>query len=202
MQPALKIGLTARDYLLQERKAEVKSEFVDGSVFAMAGGTRRHSRLAVRLASALERRLAGKTCQVFNGDMRLKVEATELYAYPDVQVACGELRFEDEQEDTLLNPRIIVEVLSEATAGWDRGDKFWHYRHLDSLAEYVLVSQEAWRVEHFLRQPDGTWLLQTVEGEGGVLSLPAIKCKIPLTEIFEGTGLKPLKGTIHKHKSL
>jgi len=191
MQTALKPRLTAREYLLQERKAEVKSEFLDGEVFAMSGGTWRHSRIGARLITALENRLAGKSCEVFTSDMRLKVEATELYAYPDVQVACGDLRFEDEHGDVLLNPKIIVEVLSESTAAWDRGDKFWHYRHLESLAEYLLVSQEVWRIEHYVRQPDGTWRLETVEGEGGVLSLPAIKCKIPLTEIYSKTGLAP-----------
>jgi Uma2 family endonuclease len=191
MQTALKPRLTAREYLLQERKAEVKSEFLDGEVFAMAGGTRRHSRIGLKLATALENRLAGKPCEVFNSDMRLKIEATELYAYPDIQVACGELRFEDEVQDTLLNPKIIVEVLSESTAAWDRGEKFGHYRHLESLAEYLMVSQEAWQIEHYVRQPDGSWRFETVEGEGGVLSLPSLKCKIPLTEIYAKTGLPP-----------
>jgi Uma2 family endonuclease len=189
MQTALKPRLTAREYLIQERQAEVKSEFLDGEVFAMAGGTRRHSLIAFNLGGEIRASLKGKPCQVLNSDMRLKVEATGLYAYPDVQVACGELRFEDDREDTLLNPKIIAEVLSESTAAWDR-EKFWHYRNLESLAEYVLVAQDAWRIEHYVRQPDGTWRLETIEGEGGVLSLPAIKCKIPLTEIYAQAGLK------------
>lgn len=189
MQLVLKSQMTAQEYLERERKAEVKSEFLDGELFAMSGGTRRHSRIAVKLASALERRLSGKPCQVFNSDLRLKIEATGLYAYPDVQVACGNLRFENDQEDTLLNPKIIVEVLSDSTAAWDRGEKFRHYRHLESLAEYVLVSQGEWVVEHYLRQSDGTWVLTTVEGEQGVLSLPSIKCKVPLAEIYANTGL-------------
>ena len=100
-------------------------------------------------------------------------------------MACGQFRFEDAIEDVLLNPKVIVEVLSESTAAWDRGEKFWHYRHLESLAEYALVSQDARLVEHYSRQADNAWLLQTVEGAKGVLNLRAIKCKVPLAEIFE-----------------
>ena len=118
-------------------------------------------------------------------------ETTGLYTYPDVQVACGGLRFEDEREDVLLNPKIIVEVLSDSSAAWDQGEKFWHYGHLESLAEYVLVSQDAWLVEHRVRQPDGTWMMEYVEGQAGILSLPAIKRKVPLAEVYANTGLAP-----------
>lgn len=176
-----------------ERNAETKSEFLNGEVFAMAGGTRRHSRIAVNLASALNHRLRDHPCEVFNSDMRLKIEATGLYAYPDVQVACGALRFEDDQEDTLLNPKLVVEVLSDSTAAWDRGKKFWHYRHLDSLAEYVLVSQDAWLVEVYRRQTGGQWLLETADGAKSQLVLKSVKCRIPLAEIYAHTALKPAR---------
>ncbi len=184
--------MTAREYLDRERQTEFKSEYVDGEVFAMAGATRRHNRIAFRLAHALETRLEGKPCEVYNSDMRLKVEATELYAYPDGQVVCDDMRFEDEQEDVLLNPKIIIEVLTRASAGWDLGKKFWHYRHLDSLAEYVVVYSDFWLVEHFVRQSDGVWRFESIEDGHGILFLPLINCKIPLTEIFDKTGLKPL----------
>jgi Uma2 family endonuclease len=181
--------LTAPEYLVLERQARVKSEFLGGEVFAMAGGSRRHSRIAVNLAGALNR-LAGRgPCQVFNSDMRLKIEATGLYTYPDIQVACGKLAFEDEQEDTLLNPKLIVEVLSNSTAAWDRGQKFWHYRHLESLSEYLLVSQDAWLVEHYRRQPNGAWLLETIEGPKGLARLRAFPGQISLDEIYANTGL-------------
>ena len=118
-----------------------------------------------------------------------QIEATGLYTYPDVQVACGPMRFEGEQEDTLLNPRIIIEVLSDSTAAWDRGKKFWHYRHLDSLTEYVLVSQDVWLVEHYLRQPDAAWRLETIEGAKSALFLKSIKYRVPLAEIYASTRL-------------
>ena len=183
--------MSAPEYLELERAAEAKSEFIEGEVFAMAGGSRRHSRIAVNLAGVLNSRLAGKPCQVFNSDMRLQIEATGLCTYPDVQVACGKLRFADEREDTLLNPRIIIEVLSDSTAAWDRGKKFWHYRHLTSLAEYVLVSQDGWLIEHYTRESDGNWRLKTVEGVKSALSLRSIRTRLLLTEIYANTGLKP-----------
>src|SRR5213594_1853290 len=187
METAAKRGLTPQEYLALERAAEIKSEFVDGEMFAMAGGTRQHSRIKVKLIGALERRLSGSSCQVFDSDMRVKVEATGLYTYPDVHVACENLQFEDEREDTLLNPKIIVEVLSDSTASWDRGKKFWHYRRLESLHEYVLVSQDAPLVEHYTRQPDGNWLLEVLEGAERILQLTSIPCAVPPAEIFEST---------------
>jgi Uma2 family endonuclease len=123
--------------------------------------------------------------------MRVKIEATGLFTYPDVTVACGNLRFEDATEDTLLNSKVIFEVLSESTVGWDRGQKFWHYRHLASLAEYVLVAQDGWLIEHYQRQPDGNWLLETSHDAKGVLSLRSIKCKLAFADIYANTGLKP-----------
>ena len=188
METAAKQHLTVQEYLDLERKAEVRSEFLDGEMFAMAGGTRRHSRIKVRLIGALERRLSGSPCQVFDSDMRVKIEDTGLYTYPDAHVACGRLRFEDDREETLMNPTVILEVLSDSTAAWDRGKKFWHYRRLESLQEYVLVSQEARLVEHYTRQSDGNWLLEIVEGPERILRLKSIKCSVPLAEIYENTG--------------
>ncbi|MBI2926017.1 MAG: Uma2 family endonuclease [Verrucomicrobia bacterium] len=191
MSVAEKLKITSQEYLAAERQSETKHEFFDGELFARAGGTRRHSLIAVNVASELNQQLAGKPSQVFNSDLRVKIEATGLYTYPDVQVGCGHLRFEEGEEDTLLNPKIIVEVLSDSTAAWDRGGKFWHYRHLDSLTEYVLVSQEAWQVEHYTRQANGQWLFETLEGAKAVLALPSIKARVPLREIYANTGLKP-----------
>ena len=179
MQTAAKRRMTIQEYLEVERVAHAKSEFLEGEAFAMAGGSRKHSRIAVNLAGFLNRRLAGTPCQVFNSDMRLQIEATGLCTYPDVQVACGKLRFADAREDTLLNPRIIIEVLSDSTAAWDRGKKFWHCRHLASLAEYVLVSQDGWMVEHYLRQSNGSWRLRTEDDAKGALALESIKVRVP-----------------------
>ena len=183
--------LSPADYLAVERKAETKSEYLDGEVFSMAGGTHRHGLLATNLAGELRSALKGGPCRVLNSDMRLSVQATGLYAYPDISVACGKLEFEDPKEDTLLNPQVLVEVLSESTAAWDRGQKLWHYRHLESLADYVLVSQDAWLVEHYARQSDGSWLLQSYDKRDDVLALDSIECRVPLTEIFADTEIQP-----------
>lgn len=191
MQTATKTRLTAEEYLALERKAETKSEFVDGAMFAMAGGTEEHSLIASNLIREVGTELKSKPCKVYTADMRVKIEATGLCTYPDVHVACGDSRFEDAHRDTLLNPKVIFEILSQTTAAWDRGQKFWHYRHLESLTDYVLVSQDAWLVEHYTRQPNGAWLLETLEGQGEVLHLSAVGARVPLAEIYAKTGLSP-----------
>ncbi len=191
MTVAPKKRLTATEYLAIERLAETKSEFLDGDVFAMSGGSHNHSLIATNISGELRNRLKGKSCQSLNSDMRLKVEATDLYAYPDVQIACGELRFEDEMKDALLNPTVIFEVLSPSTAAWDRGQKFWHYRHLESLQEYVLVSQDHWLVERYRRQENGAWLLESLDTAGAILKLDSVGCELPLNEIYAGVELRP-----------
>ncbi len=182
--------MTPAEYLKSERVADEKHEFLGGELFAMSGGSHLHSLIATNLAGELRNRLKGKPGQTLNSDMRVKVVATGLYAYPDVQVACGDLEFEDDHQDSLLNPKVIVEVLSPTTASWDRGKKFWHYRHLESLADYVLVAQDEWLIEHYRLQPNGGWLLETVEGAGATLRLESVGCEIPLAEIYEGTRLE------------
>jgi Uma2 family endonuclease len=191
MEATAKRRLSAAEYLAQERLAEGKHEFVDGEVFAMSGGTHSHSLIASNLIASVHPQLRGKSCQVLTSDMRLKVEHTGLYAYPDMQIACGELRFEDATRDVLLSPRVIVEVLSDSSAAWDRGTKFWHYRHLNSLTDYVLVSQDAWLVEHYRRQPDSAWLLETLDTASAVLRLESVGCTVPLTQIYAGTEVNP-----------
>jgi len=191
MEAVAKRRLTAQEYLALERRAGAKSEFVDGEMFALAGGTRRHSVIAANLIRDLGNGLRGKSCQVFTSDMRVKIESTGLFTYPDVMVACGSLRFEDPKEDTLLNPKVIIEVLSDSTVGWDRGQKFWHYRHSASLAEYVLVAQDGWLIEQYRLQPGGNWLLESSHEAKGVLALPSTKCKVPFADIYSKTGLKP-----------
>ena len=117
--------------------------------------------------------------------MRVKVSATGLYTYPDVAVVCGEPEFEDQRSDTLLNPVLIVEVLSDSTESYDRGQKFGHYRKVPSLTEYVLVSQREYAIEQYVRQPDGPWLRSDARSLKGKLNLPSIECSIQLAEIYE-----------------
>jgi Uma2 family endonuclease len=176
--------LTAQEYLAIERSAPFKSEYFNGEMFAMAGATRAHNLIITNLARELSTQLRGRPCEVYPSDMRVSVDPTGLYTYPDIVVACGDPRFLDEREDTLLNPTLIVEVLSASTEAYDRGDKFAHYRSLESLKEYVLVCQDRPRIERYLRQGE-SWLF-TAAGEPGTgLELPSIGCRLSLPEVYE-----------------
>ncbi len=176
-------GLTPKEYLEIERKAERKSEYHKGEMVLMAGVTRRHNVVAVNFTSALNQQLLDRPCEVYQSDMRTVVDETGLYTYPDVIVTCGEPRFLDNHFDTLMNPVVIVEVLSDSTEAYDRGKKFAHYRQIKSLREYVLVSQNEMRVDRFLRQND-EWLLTSLEKPEDRLDLPSIECSIALAEIY------------------
>lgn len=153
-------------------------------MFAMSGASPRHALITGNIVAALAVRLRDRPCYVFPSDLRLNVGSTGLFTYPDVVVACGELRYRDERRDTLLNPLVLFEVLSESTEAYDRGRKFEHYRTLSSLAEYVLVAQEKPHVEQFVRQADGRWLLEEVSRVEGTLTLPSLGCALPLAEIY------------------
>jgi Uma2 family endonuclease len=177
--------LSAEEYLALERRSGGKHEYLDGEMFAMGGASRRHNLIALHTAAALLSQLHGRPCEVYMGDMRILVDTTGLYAYPDVVVVCGEPRFASAELDTLLNPTLIVEVLSPSTEGYDRGRKFAHYRTIESLTEVVFISQERIEVERFSRQPDGGWLLHEASRREDLLPLPAIGCEIPLAAVYE-----------------
>ena len=149
------------DYLALERASEFKHEFFDGEMFRMSGGTIEHSQIAGNVIRALGTALADGPCRVLTGDMRIKLP-TGLYTYPDTSVVCDQPEFEDGHKDVLLNPLLIVEVLSPSTEAYDRGKKFRHYQTCPSLREYVLIAQDRAAVDHYLRQPtSGQWLLTT-----------------------------------------
>ena len=176
--------LTAEEYLALERKAETKSEFYNGEVFAMAGASRDHILIAVNISSSLNGQLKERPCRVFSSDLRVKVAPSGLYTYPDVVVVCGDVQVEDSHGDTVLNPTVIVEVLSPSTEGYDRGKKFGFYRKLDSLKEYLLVSQDKCLVEHYVRQPDDTWLLSESDRLEDALKLPSIDCTLVVSDVY------------------
>jgi Uma2 family endonuclease len=179
-----KTYLTPQQYLAIERAAEQRSEYLDGELVAMTGGSRNHVLIVSNLVGELRSQLRDRPCEVYSTDLRVQVSQTGLYTYPDVVVVCGEPRFEDAQLDTLLNPTVIFEVLSPTTEGYDRGRKFEHYRTLGSLAEYLLVSQAQPRIERFLRQDDGLWLFGDAAGLTAALSLPSIGCELKLAEVY------------------
>jgi Uma2 family endonuclease len=183
--------LTEAEYLDIERRAEFKSEFLDGEMFAMSGGTRSHNLIASNLIRAIGNQLDGCPCVVYTSDMRVKVQPDGLYTYPDVSVACGEEKFTDEQGDTLLNPTVIVEILSDSREAYDRGKKFAFYRQIPSLREYLLVSQHEPLVEQFIRQDNGEWLLREVEGLASKLSLPSINITIEMAKVYSNVRFVP-----------
>jgi Uma2 family endonuclease len=177
--------LTAEEYLGLERAAVFRSEFFEGEMFAMAGGTPEHSLIATNLAGEFRNRLKGHHCVPYNADLRVKVEATGLFTYPDLSIVCGPLKLAPGTNDTIVNPAMLVEVLSDSTEGYDRGKKFEHYRQIPTLREYLLVSQKEPRVEQFVRQADGKWLLNEAFGIEKSLELPSLQISISLGEVFE-----------------
>jgi Uma2 family endonuclease len=173
------------EYLELERAAEFKSEYFDGEIFAMSGASRAHGLIAANILASLHGQLRGKPCELFVADMRVKVDATGLYTYPDLVVACGDIRFEDKSLDTLLNPLVVIEVLSPSTEAYDRGTKFEHYRRLESLQEYVLVAQDRYHVDVFRRGEGGDWILSEARGLEETIRLPAIECQLELREVYD-----------------
>jgi Uma2 family endonuclease len=176
--------LTPQEYLALERRAETKSEYLRGEMFARARANREHNLIASNVAAELSQQLRDRPCEVYPADMRVKVSSTGLYTYPDVTVVCGEPQFEDAEVDTLLNPTVLVEVLSSSTADYDRGGKATHYRSLPSLQEYVLISQDQALVEHYARQGPDQWLLTEKHSLEDTLVLASIHCRLPLAEIY------------------
>ena len=184
VSPATAAYYTAAEYLALERRATYKSEYVNGHIIAMSGASRRHNLIATNISRELSSQLRGRPCESYISDMRVRVSETGLYTYPDVVAVCGDIRFADEQTDTLLNPTVIVEVLSASTEAYDRGDKFAHYRRLASLHDYVLVSQDAVRVEHYVRQGE-KWVLSEASLLTDTVSLASIQCTLVLEDIYD-----------------
>ena len=182
---------TPEQYLAMEREAETKHEYFDGEIFAMSGASRSHVRLVTNLVVSLNNQLGDRPCSVYAADLRVRVDRTGLYTYPDVIVVCGEERFADDHEDTLLNPTVIFEVLSPSTESYDRGKKFRHYRTLDSLREYVLVSQEEPRIEQYVRQPGDEWLLHDAAGLDAELTLRSVDATLRLADVFNKIEFPP-----------
>ena len=181
--------LSLQDYLRQERSAAQKSEYINGQAYAMAGASREHNQLTFNLAGLLHPQLRNTPCTAFVADMRVRSRPTEAWFYPDLTVVCGEARFEDDQQDTLLNPVLIIEVLSPSTEGYDRGAKFAHYRRMESLQEYVLVAQDRYSIECYRRTTDGQWLLAEVTTPDAGITLQAIGCQLLVSEVYEKVGI-------------
>lgn len=181
LQP--KTHYTLEEYLALERSTRTRHEYFRGEVFAMGGASEPHNLIVANVLGELRQHLKGKPCRVYPSDLRVRITATGLYTYPDVVVVCGQPQLE-KPGDTLLNPTLVVEVLSDATEAYDRGKKSEQYRSLPSLADYLLVAQDRVLVEHYSRQPGDLWLLRAASRLSDRVAVDALGCELPLTEIY------------------
>ncbi|MGH9941161.1 MAG: Uma2 family endonuclease [Pyrinomonadaceae bacterium] len=184
--------MSAEEYLSIERKAEHKSEYVDGLMYAMAGGSERHNLIAANIIISIGVQLRNRPCRVYPSDLKVRVPNSKRFFYPDVSVVCGETRFADDERDVILNPILIVEILSDSTAAYDRGVKFLSYQQIESLQEYLLVSQDEVMAEHYVRQNNDAWIYTKAIGLAETIILPSIECEAALKDIYDKTTLSPV----------
>jgi len=179
-----------KEYLAFERASKTKHEFLDGEVFAMSGASRSHHRISINISGSLLTQLNGTPCEPFMSDMRLRIFPTGLYTYPDVVVACENQEYDDRELDTLLTPTVVIEVLSPSTADYDRGTKWDHYRQIDSLQHYLLVSQDSMQIDMYTRNEDNSWRF-TVHQPDSSVSIEAIGCQLNWAEIYARVSFEP-----------
>ncbi len=178
--------ITEDEYLAGERAADHKSEFVNGEIYGMAGGSLRHSRVAANWTAELTLQLRGRECGVFTSDARVRTSRSGSYVYPDLSVVCGAPQVYEDADDILTNPKVLIEVLSPSTADYDRGKKFELYREIASLEDYILVHTGSALVEHFARQADASWIFREYRGLEAAISIASIGCTIRLADVYAG----------------
>jgi Uma2 family endonuclease len=177
---------SVEEYLARERESSSRHEYFLGQIYDMAGESLAHSQICINLAREVSLQLKGRECQALSPNMKVRTSDSRQFSYPDLAVVCGEPKFHDRQKDVLLNPAAIFEVLSPGTEAFDRGEKFLRYQnHLDSLVDYILVSQHRPLVDHFVRRPDGQWLYSAVEGMSAIVVIASIGCRLELSEIYD-----------------
>jgi Uma2 family endonuclease len=181
---------TPEEYLEIERAAEFKSEYYDGQIFAMSGGTLPHALIPTNLAIAIGAALRSRKCRVVDSDLRVRISPRGPFVYPDLTIYCGEPELADDHKDILLNPMVVFEVLSKSSEAHDRGHKFSEYRKIPSLQEYVLISQTEPRIEVFLRQPEGKWMLTEFVGLDATCHLASVDCNFALASVYDGVNLE------------
>ncbi|MBK8551701.1 MAG: Uma2 family endonuclease [Ignavibacteria bacterium] len=179
------IKLSPEQYLDIERKAEFKSEYYNGEMFALAGASYIHNKIARNISKSLGNQLTGKECEEFQSDLKVKEIVSKLFTYPDIVVICGEPEFHDDEKDVITNPALIMEVLSKSTENYDRGSKFELYRRIHSLKDYFLVSQEKVSVEYYSRNPDDSWTLKEFNDIDQTIQIKSIDCKLELKEVYD-----------------
>ncbi len=177
--------ISPQEYLERERAAEFKSEYCAGVIYAMSGASEAHNLIGLGIASELRMQFKGRPCKAYNNDMKVRVENTGLYTYPDAVALCGEAHFDDRHKDILLNPTLIFEVLSPSTEAYDRGLKFNHYQRITTLTDYVLVSQDRMRLERYQRQSDGSWRYTCHEESAETIHFASLECELRLADIYD-----------------
>ncbi len=185
MLPQTVSYLSEEEYLELERNSETKNEYFDGEIFDMAGASEAHNLIVANVVGELRSQLKKKPCRVYPSDMRLKIESTKLYTYPDVMIVCGERKFGDKEKDMLLNPDVIIEVLSDSTESYDRGKKFSHYRQIASLKEYVLISQNIRKIERFSKTQTRQWIWDDTDEDHPEMILESVGCSLHLDEVYD-----------------
>ena len=177
--------VTPEEYLQREKDAEFRSEYFRGEMFAMAGASANHNLIVGNCVQTLGQQLKKKPCRVYPSDLKLRIEATGLYTYPDLSVVCGEPELECNGVDVLLNPVVLIEVLSDSTEAYDRGKKFEHYRTIPCLKHYVLIAQDRHSIDCFSRTPDGSWLLTSCQSLDEKVELEAIDSQLAAAEVYD-----------------
>lgn len=179
--------MTPEEYLMFERQAEYKNEYMDGQIYAMSGASLRHNTIVANLIIELGTQLRDRPCRALPSAMKVRLPDSRKFFYPDVSVVCGEPQFHDERSDVLLNPVLIIEVLSESTASFDRGKKFLAYQHIESLQEYILISQDTHLIEQYVRQTRESWTYTATVGVNSSVALPSIACTLSLKAVYDKT---------------
>ena len=178
--------ISEEDYLTMEEVSPVKHEYFDGEIFQMAGASDEHNTIAMNIAAELHQQLKKRPCKVYQNDMRLYVEKEGIYTYPDVMVVCGKPEIKKYKNlDNILNPVLIVEVLSPSTADYDKGAKFEQYRTIESFKEYLLVSQDAKQITRYTKQTNGSWILMDFIGDKTEIELSSIECSLAMEDIYD-----------------
>lgn len=183
-------SLTEEEYLVHERASTIKHEYYRGRIYAMTGAKEPHNLIAGNTLATLHRQLRRKPCRVYPSDMRIKVLRTGLNTYPDVTIVCGQPHFTDTVHDTLTNPTVIIEILSASTERYDRGLKFENYRTIDTLHDYILISQDHHHIEHYVRQANGQWLLTEATHLSETIDIQSIDCTLSLEDVYEKVELE------------
>jgi Uma2 family endonuclease len=180
------IYISKNDYLEAERLALDKHEYYKGEVFAMSGASIAHNKIAINCTLEIGNKLKGKNCQPFGSDLRIHIPKNTLFTYPDISIICGEIETVEDKFDTVINPSVIIEILSASTRNYDKGEKFTLYREIDSLQEYILIDSERIMVEKFIRNSDNSWQLTEYKAIEQSFNITTVSIEMQLSTVYEG----------------